>query len=159
MKRLWAGVAVLMVGCGGGSDALTEAEVDEVTAAVVQATRDLSSAAERADVDGVFARYDADPSSRFIHEGVAYTRAQLVEMFEPIYSTLGGQVIDLGDLFVTVLSRDAAIVMATGVFTASAGDGLEVSSPVGWTLVWVREGEGWLLRHSHQSFPGALPQN
>jgi uncharacterized protein (TIGR02246 family) len=63
----------------------------------------------------------------------------------------------LGDLAVTVLAPDAAVVTGVGEARMTLKDGRTRAGPFAVTAIWRRTPEGWRVLQMHESFPVRRP--
>jgi uncharacterized protein (TIGR02246 family) len=146
----------MAAGCRAGPPDFTEAEKAAVVQTVTSLTKDFVTAASRADLDATFRFFSSDADAAVLNLGTRYTRQAIIELYRPIYASLRGQEIDIGQPVVAVLSPEAAVLSTQGRFTATYRSGAQVSSQFAWTLVWVRRNGQWSVLHAHQSFPEPL---
>ena len=59
----------------------------------------------------------------------------------------------INDKRITVLSKDAAIVVVSGHTNAESTSGQKFSAAFAWTFVYRKTGDHWKVIHSHQSNP------
>ena len=134
----------------------SDEEQAQVVAEIMALTQQVQAAAERTDVLGLF-RYHSDPGTfEHIHNGVRFTRDELIADYREIYADVESQEIDIGDPLISILSRNVVLVASQGTFKTTMKSGSTLSGDIAWTYVWQREGESWTLLHAHQSFPGPI---
>ena len=134
----------------------SESEKSQITAEILALTRQVQAAAERADAAGLF-MYHSDASEYIhIHNGVRYTRDELVANYQGIYRDVEKQEIDIGDPVISILSQDLVLVASQGTFKTTMKSGAFLNGDIAWTYLWKRDNESWKLLHAHQSFPGPI---
>ena len=153
-------LAVVAVACqsnAGPSDSpMSEAQRTAIADTVTALTRAVIDGGNHVDADATFQRFAGGDDAAHMNMGTRYTRDSLVATYRTIFGRLERQQIDVGTPTVTVLGPDAAVLSATGQFSATPKTGAVLASPFAWTFVWARRDGTWSLVHSHQSTPQAL---
>jgi uncharacterized protein (TIGR02246 family) len=145
----------LIAGVAGCQPAETAVNPDEpaVVAAIDSILEEVRAGAAAADADRVLAPAGGAGEFTFVSGDVALAGLEPIrERFRKTYGMLERQDQAILERRVRVLSPTVAIVYAVGegTYTDKAG---WTSEPVGlgYTLVFVREGGEWRIRHAHQS--------
>jgi ketosteroid isomerase-like protein len=156
MTAMAVGVALLLlVGRPEGGAAVMENAQQEAISAAVRARVKSFEAAERArDPEQLLAHYASAPEFHFYHDG---RRANYDVMAAGVRKALPGvrslEVV-YGDLEVSVLAADCALVSATfrrDMVINSTGAAIHHEGAVSW--VWRNIGGKWLIIHGHISHP------
>ncbi len=128
----------------------------EIREEVLELTQQIQAAAERADPEGLFLYHSGSPETMHIHNGVRYSKDELIANYRSIYQNVEKQEINFGTPVVSVLSENLVLVASQGTFQTTMVSGATLSGEVAWTYLWQRQGEAWMLLHAHQSFPGPI---
>jgi ketosteroid isomerase-like protein len=156
MMAMVVGAALLLLvgGSEGGATAMENAQQETIVAAVTARVRSFEAAERARDPEQLLAHYAPGPEFHFYHDG---RRANYDVMAAGVRKALPGvrslEVV-YGDLQVSVLSADCALVSATfrrDIVINSTGATIHQEGGVSW--VWRNIGGNWLIIHGHISHP------
>ncbi len=134
--------------------ALTDAERSAIEEKIKALHSESLAAAEKVDVDRMFASSSSAYEIGNINNGVFIPSLDaLVAGFRELFATALGQDINVAETRVAVLGPNAAVLTAHGDFIATSKDGTMFESPFAHTMVFAKIEDDWRIIHSHQSFP------
>ena len=146
---------VCVAGVDGGAGQRGEAK--SIEDAVLAVSAEMTKAGEAADADRLFSFVLENDKGCIIQNGALLTTRQ--EALEQVRSNLarGSASIQYRwkRQYVTVLSPDAAVLVAEGDVTATRPSGQVTSQPLAQTIVFVLRDGKWRALHAHQSTPAA----
>lgn len=136
------------------SGAVSDADRNAVEAGVRQATRDFVEAAKRLDTERVYSFFSSSPGFAVADNGTFITsRDRFHEALAGYYKSFRSQEIQVEDTRIAALGPDKAVETLSGTFAPVDNSGNKAAPRTfNWTLVWVREPDGWKILHGHQSF-------
>ncbi|HJQ09584.1 MAG TPA: nuclear transport factor 2 family protein [Gemmatimonadaceae bacterium] len=136
------------------SGALSDSDRAAVEAAVRQATKEFVDAATHVDADRAVAFFTRSPAFAVADNGAFLTsREQFQNAIVGAYNGLQSQEVQIGETRIVALAPDKAVESLTGTVVRVDKSGTR-SPPqtFSWTVVWVREPDGWKILHGHESF-------
>lgn len=121
---------------------------------VLAAYDQMTAAAERIDTDALFQHVRDNDRGALVTSGrLLMTRGEALAETRRNFEQLSAIKYRFDKRHVTVLSADAAIVVATAISDVTTTDGRNFSAPFVQTVVMVRDNTGWKVLHTHQSSP------
>lgn len=146
---------LVLLGAGGG-EATTPEDQKSIEDAVLAVNSEMTQAAEALDADRLFSfMLDTDKGSVVQNGVVLVTRQEALDRVRANLRGISKIQYRWKKRFVSILSRDVAVLTAEGesVVNTTAGDSF--SAPFAQTVVFVRKAGGWRAIHAHQSAPPA----
>ena len=110
-------------------------------------------AASEVNADKLIQYFSSSPDVSLISEEAMQIngRDSLHSLFRNAYSGLSHQVATMKEPSIKMLSGNYAVATVVGEFTGTAKNNSTFGGPIGWTLIFVRESDGWKILKCHQS--------
>ncbi len=125
-----------------------------VRTAVLQVNDAMTQAANRLDADGFFSYILDTDEGLIVQDGEIFrTRQEALDAVRRGFAGLVKVDRKLEDPHVTVISPDAALLVANGTTAATLADGRTFERRFAVSLLFVRRDGTWKLLHGHYSMP------
>jgi uncharacterized protein (TIGR02246 family) len=127
----------------------------ETEKAVLKANAEMTQASNSLDADKFFAFILDSDKGPIIQDGRLFkTRAEALESVRAGFQQVSKIERKYDQTHVTILSPDAALLIAAGSYTATLSDGQTVmGGPFALSMVWVLRDGQWKVLHGHYSTP------
>jgi hypothetical protein len=136
----------------GGSEADRAPEKE-----VIACLRAIEVAAEKLDVDAVFARVMDNNRGALVQNGrILLTREKALETTREGFVGVRKVKYAIGQEHVTMLTKDLALVVSDGQSHFELDDGRLFDTPFAQSVVLKRVAGAWKVLHAHRSFPVKL---
>lgn len=123
---------------------------------VLAAFDEMVVAAERLDVDALFAHVHENDRGALVSSGQVFeTRDAALADTRRNFERIASLKYKFGPRRVTLLSPDTAMVVTNATSEVTTADGRHFSNPFAQTVIMVREKAGWRVLHTHQSTPSS----
>ena len=158
MRRVVVPMAVLVLAAlvvalqGSGSPGAEAAAIEK---AVLEANARMTQASNSLDAEKFFDFILDSDRGPIIQDGQVFkTRAAALEVVRAGFQGMSKIDRKYSQIYVTVLCPEAALLTASGSYTATLSDGQTVmSGPFAVSLVWVLRDGQWKVVHGHYSTP------
>ncbi len=132
----------------------TATERAAIERAVLEVNVQMTRAAEAHDIDRLFSFMLPNDQGSIAQSGFLFlTREDAHATVKRNFAAIQKVEYRWKHQLVTVLSPDAAILVADGESVATFADGASATAPFAQTVVFIRSGGAWKALHAHQSTP------
>jgi ketosteroid isomerase-like protein len=150
------GIALLLVvsECEGGAAVMETAERDAIVAAVEARVRSFEAAERARDPERLIAHFASVPEFHFYHDGRRATYPMMTAGVRGALPAVRSLEVTYGDLQVSVLSAEHALVSGTfrrEMVIEATGAASQSNGGVSW--LWRKMEGQWLIVHGHISHP------
>ena len=109
---------------------------------------------ENLDIDKLIVSVDDKYKAGHLFNGVYYSSFDsLMIVFKSGIQNLERQEYSIGKKKITVLTKNLAIISATGNSTIYINSGGSFNAAFAWTFIYEKTSDGWKVIHSHRSNP------
>lgn len=143
------GIAYRLIGADERNAHGTETTIERE---ILRTFDEMAAAAERMDADALFQFVRDNQRGALVTSGrVLMTRADALAETRRGFEGVASLKYRFGSRHITLLSPDAAIVVADVTSEGTTQDGRSFSVPFVQTVILTRDQNGWRVLHTHQS--------
>lgn len=146
-------LALAFTGCTNKEAPLTEAQQIQVQREVRGAFDAFYQTCNRLDIPTMVGTLSPSEELRFVDtEGQMYAGREVAKVWSQVNETFATAAYDTVRLEITPLGENLALLLWQGKARITQKDGTVLDFPkVGWTALFVREQDRWMIRRFHES--------